>query len=373
MKHPRDLDPIHPKIAIVKSGPALAHVGDTITYKFTVTNPGDVALHNVALTDPKCNADPTLVSKTGGNTDAILDLTETWVYNCDHKITASDPDPLPNTGTVTGVDPLDKTVTANSSHSVDIIHPAIKVEKSGPAEAHEGDTVTYTFKVSNTGDVALTNVAAVDDVLGNVGTISSLDVGASTTLTKDFKIPSPSTSVDNTVTACGTDPLSAKVCDDDHHHLTPKHPAITVVKSGPATANANQTVTYTFKVTNTGDIDLKNVQVSDDKLGSIGTVASLAIGASTTLTKDFTVPSGSTAVDNTVTACGTDTLSLQVCANDHHHLDVTQVLGESVVRPAAPLAVTGADLAWRSLIGLLLLLGGVGLRVMRRRARRLDA
>ena len=145
-----------------------------------------------------------------------------------------------------------------------------------------------------------------------------------------------------------------------------------MVKSGPATATAGQSITYTFKVTNTGDIDLKNVQVSDDKLGSIGTVASLAIGASTTLTKDFTVPSG-TAVDNTVTACGTDTLSLQVCANDHHHLDVTQVLGESVVRPAAPLAVTGADLAWRSLIGLLLLLGGVGLRVMRRRARRLDA
>ena len=53
-----------------------------------------------------------------------------------------------------------------------------------------------------------------------------------------------------------------------------------------------------------------------DKLGSIGTLASLAIGQSTTLTKNFTVPSGSTAVDNTVTACGTDTLSLQVCATD---------------------------------------------------------
>ena len=366
------LDPIHPKVAIVKSGPAQAHVGDIVTYKFEVTNPGDVPLHNVVLTDPKCNTAPAISAKTGTGDD-ILDLEDHWFYTCDHKITTSDPDPLPNTGTVTGVDPLDKTVTANSSHTVDIIHPAIKVEKSGPAEAHEGDTVTYTFKVSNVGDVALTNVTAVDDVLGNVGKVSSLDVGASTTLTKDFKIPSPSTSVDNTVTACGTDPLSVKVCDDDHHHLTPKHPAITVVKSGPATATAGQTITYTFKVTNTGDIDLTNVQVTDDKLGSIGTIASLPIGASTTLTKDFTVPSGSTAVDNTVTACGTDTLSLQVCATDHHHLDVTQVLGENIVRPSAPLAVTGADLGWRSLIGLLLLLGGVALRVVRRRGRRSEA
>jgi len=363
------LDPIHPKIHIVKTGPAQAHVGDTITYNFEVTNPGDVPLHNIVLTDPKCDIAPTITAKTGTG-DAILDLEDHWFYSCTHKITAQDPDPLPNTGTVTGVDPLNKTVTDNSSHIVDIIHPAIQVQKSGPAEAHEGDTVTYTFKVTNTGDVALTNVTVVDDVLGNIGTINSLDVGATTTLTKDYKIPSPSTSVDNTVTACGNDPLSLQVCDTDHHHLTPKHPAITVVKSGPATATAGQTITYTFVVTNTGDIDLTNVQVTDDKLGSVGTVASLPVGASTTLTKDFTVPAGSTAVDNTVTACGTDTLSLQVCATDHHHLDVTQVLGEQVVRPSAPLAVTGTDLGWRSLIGLLLLLGGVALRVIRRRGRR---
>ncbi|MBV8161923.1 MAG: DUF11 domain-containing protein [Acidimicrobiia bacterium] len=352
----------------MKDGPALAHVGDVITYKFTVTNPGDVPLHNVTLTDPKCDAAPGIVSQTGSN-PAILDLPDTWAYTCKHTITASDPNPLPNTGTVMAVDPLNATVAASSSHTVQIIHPAIQVQKGGPAQAHEGDTVTYTFKVTNTGDVALANVTVVDNVLGTVGTINSLAVGASTTLTKDYKIPSPSTGVDNTVTACGTDPLSLQVCGNDHHHLTPKHPSIGVVKSGPATATVGQTVTYTFQVTNTGDIDLTNVQVSDDKLGSIGTVASLPVGASTTLTKNFTVPSGVSAVDNTVTACGTDTLSLQVCATDHHHLDVTQVLGEAVVN-SAPLAVTGTDLGWRSLIGLLLLFAGVTLRAVRRRGRR---
>jgi LPXTG-motif cell wall-anchored protein len=54
-------------------------------------------------------------------------------------------------------------------------------------------------------------------------------------------------------------------------------------------------------------------------------------------------------------------------------MDVTQVLGENIVKPAAPLAVTGTDLGWRSLIGLLLLLGGVALRVIRRRDRRSEA
>jgi hypothetical protein len=353
---------VHPGITVVKTGPATAHVGDVVTYSFKVTNTGDNALTNVQITDDKLGSIGTIASLAVNESKTLTkDFTVPNVAAVDNTVTAC------------GFDPLSLKVCDDDHHHLVTIHPAIKVEKSGPAEAHEGDTVTYTFKVTNTGDVALTNVTVVDDKLGSVGTISSLDVGASTTLTKDFTIPSPSTSVDNTVTACGTDPLSVKVCDDDHHHLTPKHPAITVVKSGPANATAGQTVTYTFKVTNTGDIDLTNVQVTDDKLGSIGTIASLPIGASTTLTKDFTVPSGLTAVDNTVTACGTDTLSLQVCATDHHHMDVTQVLGENVVRPSAPLAVTGTDLGWRSMIGLLLLLGGVALRVMRRRGRRSEA
>src|SRR5206468_1476711 len=157
-----------------------------------------------------------------------------------------------------------------------------------------------------------------DDKLGDIGTIALLSAGDSQTLTKNFTVPAGS-AVDNTVTACGTDPLSLKVCDDDHHHLVIVHPGITIVKSGPATAHVGDTITYNFAVTNTGDNALTNVQVNDDKLGSIGTIPSLAKGASTTLTNDLTVPAVM-AVDNTVTACGFDPLSLKVCDDDHHHL-----------------------------------------------------
>src|SRR5205085_400238 len=111
------LEPIHTHMTVAKSDPAQAHEGDRDTYSFEVTNPGDVPLHNVVLTDPKCNTAPAISAKTGTGDD-ILDLEDHWFYTCDHKITTSDPDPLPNTGTVTGVDPLDKTVTANSSHTV---------------------------------------------------------------------------------------------------------------------------------------------------------------------------------------------------------------------------------------------------------------
>ena len=314
------LHPIHPAINLTKDGPALAHVGDTVTYKFVVTNPGDVPLTNVSLTDPKCNAAPVLGSKTGGNNDDVLDLTETWSYTCTHVVTAGDPDPLPNTATVTGVDPLQKTVSAKASHLVDLIHPDITVQKSGALQAHPGDNVTYTFKVSNSGDTDLNNVSVDDNILGHIGTIASLPTGTSQTLTKGYPVPPGGGDITNTVTACGKDVLLLQVCDTDNHTLHRLNPAIMVIKSGPGTAHPGDIITYSFKVTNTGDTDLSNVTVDDDVLGHIATLPSLAVGASVTLTKDFKVPAGNTDITNTVTACGLDKLVLQVCDTDHHKL-----------------------------------------------------
>jgi uncharacterized repeat protein (TIGR01451 family) len=257
----------HPAIHIVKGGPAQVHVGDTITYTFEVTNIGDVPLHNVALTDAKCDSAATIVAKTGTGDD-VLDLADHWFYRCPHVVKATDADPLPNTATVRGLDPLDKTVTDTDDHLVDIVHPAI-----------------------------------------------------------------------------------------------------TVVKSGPATATAGQVITYSFKVTNSGDNDLQNVQLNDDKLGAVGTVPFLAVGASATLTKTYTVPAGVAVVDNTVIACGTDSLALKVCDDDKHHLDVpTAVLGVNFTR-GGELANTGANLFLRSMISLLLLAGSVFLHMLYRRSR----
>jgi hypothetical protein len=38
-------------------------------------------------------------------------------------------------------------------------------------------------------------------------------------------------------------------------------------------------------VTNTGDVDLEDIEVTDDKEGFIGTIAFLGVGQSRTLTK----------------------------------------------------------------------------------------
>ena len=67
-------------------------VGDIVTYIYNVTNTGDLPLKDVKVTDipewgPECT--PKYV-RGDNNEDNILDLSETWRYECVYKI----PDPL---------------------------------------------------------------------------------------------------------------------------------------------------------------------------------------------------------------------------------------------------------------------------------------
>jgi uncharacterized repeat protein (TIGR01451 family) len=205
-------------IQVVKGGPALAHIGDTVEYSFDVSLKDGtiIPLHDITLTDPRCNSAPTLVSKTGGNQDDILEPGETWSYTCSHVVTASDPDPLVNTATVTGTAPDERQTSDQDTHQVDIIHPAIQIVKSAsPTSVGPGATVTYTYEVTNVGDVNLFDVVVTDNKLGAICTIPELDVNASHTCTKTFVTPQLGGPIDNVATATGHDETGFEVTDTD--------------------------------------------------------------------------------------------------------------------------------------------------------------
>lgn len=253
----------------------------------------------------------------------------------------------------------------------DIPHPSINVVKYGPSTAHEGDTVTYNFQVTNTGDTDLDNVGIADDIAsGETCNKTTLSVGESTWCTASYTIPSPQVAdVVNHVVASGTDSSSeTTVTATDEHTLDVLHPSINVVKTGPSTASAGSTVTYTFTVTNTGDVALNSLTVVDSLTGS-GTYVSgdtdlddkLDLAETWVYTADYVIPSSQKAdVVNTVTACGYDAAQyneeeaavdgvrflainnskgVQACNQDSHSLSIPQVLGETTSTP--PLVVTG--------------------------------
>ena len=207
-------------IDIQKGGPTMAHVGDTITYTFDVSLTTPEPLFNVTVTDPNCNEGaPVYVS--GDDGDSVLEPGETWSYTCTHLVTTEDPDPLPNTATVQGTADDGRSTTDEDSHEVDLIHPAIDIVKTvNPTSGNPGDTVTYTYVVTNTGDTTLYNVSVDDDVIGHIGDIAELAPGESVTLTKDWVLPRRTLPVINVGTATGTDVLGKTVSANDDANVT---------------------------------------------------------------------------------------------------------------------------------------------------------
>jgi hypothetical protein len=131
-KHCTDI--VHPAIEVKKTADRqTAQVGDTIAYKFDVTNPGDIGL-TVTLSDPRCDAGTlTGPQKVAGDSDNSLEPDELWRYTCTHKVTVNDPDPLPNTVHVKGKDPLGGIVEDEDSATVDIVQPQPQPQAKPPA------------------------------------------------------------------------------------------------------------------------------------------------------------------------------------------------------------------------------------------------
>jgi len=68
----------------------------------------------------------------------------------------------------------------------------IQIEKTGPAEANAGDTITYSFTVINTGDVPLSNAQVDDELLSPNGDpifTGTIGAGETVTFTRDYVLP----------------------------------------------------------------------------------------------------------------------------------------------------------------------------------------
>jgi uncharacterized repeat protein (TIGR01451 family) len=170
-----------------------------------------------------------------------------------------------------------------------------------------GALVTYTYNVTNTGDVVL-NVSLVDDQFGTIFTNKTMAVGESNITIITVTLFADTT---NVATATGVYPLtSATVNATATATVTVIHPAISLTKTPSATKVENGTsVTYTYNVTNTGDTSLTG-NVTDDTFGFIGSFV-LSPGSWQTFTKTVTLTVNTT---NTATATGVDQLGTSVTA-----------------------------------------------------------
>jgi uncharacterized repeat protein (TIGR01451 family) len=366
-----ETDILNPDIDVTKSCTEFAQVGDTITYTITVTNTGDEDLEGITVDD-------TLLGDLSDDFADTLAAGDSESHDFDYLVTDQSPDPVPNSVTATGTGVSSEEVVDDTAGcSTDLLFPAINIVKDGPELVHRGDTITYTFEVTNPGEVELFDVELTDPIC-DAGTIvpgadvdSSLAVGEVWHFTCLHLVttedPDP---IPNTATVRGDTEEGEggnEVTDTDDHVVDIISPAIDIVKTvDEEVVPIGTTVTYTYVITNTGDTTLYEISVDDDILGHIGDIAVLEPGDSVTLTKDFVV--GDEPVINVGTAEGEDVLGRSVSADDD--ATVTPIAGENPPNPPnnPPTPFTGSDAGRLGLITIVLF--GIGVTVIASTRRR---
>lgn len=188
-----------------------------------------------------------------------------------------------------------------------------------------GESVTLTYRITNTGNVTLNNVQLVDDHLGPIGdTISSLAPGETIVRTATEVVTADITHV-ATVTGYfqnGNECVKVTACDSVSIDVV--SPAISLTKTAsPDSLDDTGTVTYTYVVTNVGDVTLHGFTLVDSELGDIEiTTESLAPGESFTVTRDAVIGSTTT---NEATVTGIDTCGHEVTDTATATVTVTRI------------------------------------------------
>ena len=339
-----------PSVSLAKIGEASGGdsnplvVGETIPYDYLVTNTGNVDLASVAVSDPNIGAvtcpPPAAPGLAPGDQETCTSATPHTVTQADVNLGS-----VSDTATATGKD-TKGAVSPVSDPSTFVVSstpmPKVVIHKTAavtPAADQEdvqlGDTIAYSYLVTNVGNVTLTSVAVDDPTIGNVTcptpATPGLDPGAAETCTADSPYVVAQPDMDNgkvvdTATATGTDIVGGTSPPSDPSTVTietvPPSPLVGIAKTGAVSpsgdqeaAQAGDTIQYSYLVTNTGNVTLTSVAVDDPTVGPTTcptpTAPGLAPGSAETCTADavYTVTQADVdrgSVTDTATATGTD-------------------------------------------------------------------
>ncbi len=313
-------------LSLVKSTSSSGYgaAGDTLDYSYVVKNTGTTTLSGISVTDsliPDVNCPPG-------------DLTPGSSETCtgSYTVTQADVDngSVTNTATASGNNPDSVMETSNtSSVTVDAstATSSLSLSKSTTSSGYgaAGDTIDYSYLVTNTGTTTLSNVAVSDNLIATVSCPpGSLAPGASETCTGSYTATQADVdagSVTNTATASATNPSNTTETSGSATVTVDASNATSSLSLSKATTSsgygaAGDVIDYSYLVTNTGTTTLSGVGVTDNLIANVSCPpGSLAPGASETCTGSYTVTQADVdhgSVTNTASASATDPQSNSV-------------------------------------------------------------
>jgi uncharacterized repeat protein (TIGR01451 family) len=372
-----------PRVTLTKSA-AVAdgtadEAGDIINYTIHVANAGNMTLTGITVSDPSVSGLAYVSGDTDG--DNKLDLTETWVYTASHTVTQADIDnggvvdpalTYDNTASVT-TDQGGADADANDSDSASVAivqDPRISLTKSavvadGTADA-AGDVINYTIHVANAGNMTLTGLTVTDPSVtglayasGDANNDGKLDLTetwiytASHTVTQadidNGGVVDPGLTYDNTASVTtdqGADDPDASDSDSASVPIV-QSPSISLDKTatvpGGTADTAGEVISYTIDLSNTGNMTLTGVSVSDPSVSDLAAVMSggfnsgdtdqdgmLDLGETWHYTASHTVTQSELNAGGTIDNTASVTTAQGASANDSASVTVVQPLTSGI-------------------------------------------
>ncbi|HYH48806.1 MAG TPA: hypothetical protein VEG38_04590 [Acidimicrobiia bacterium] len=263
-------------------------VGEPVPYSFTVTNYGNLPLKDITVRDPFVDQVSCPATEVGPG--------EQIVCTAAHTTTQEDLDSgqVANIAEVTGTDSNGGKVTAHSAAVTvrALFDPAVTIVKSTPATTFSsvGQQIPYTFTVTNVGNVTLDGIVVTDPKVGQVNCPSRRLASTSTrTCTASYTVKQADLDageIVNQASVTGLAPGGREISAVSNQHVLSgaPRPELAIVKAGssPFYDEPDDSIDYSFTVTNTGNQTLNDVAVTDPLLGgTVCSVPSLAPGTDT--------------------------------------------------------------------------------------------
>ncbi len=293
-----------------------------VTYSYLLTNTGNVTLTGIALVDNHVDAAPVCVAVT-------LAPLATTTCSAVYTVTQADLDAGANiVNSVTASST--QGATATDSLSIPVVQTkSMTVEKSSATTSISATgAVTYSYLLTNTGNVTLTGIALVDNHVDAAPVCVAVTLAplATTTCSAVYTVTQADldagANIVNSVTASSTQGATAT---DSLSIPVVQTKSMTVEKSSATTSiSATGAVTYSYLLTNTGNVTLTGIALVDNHVDAapVCVAVTLAPLATTTCSAVYTVTQAdldaganivnSVTASSTQGATATDSLSIPV-------------------------------------------------------------
>ena len=263
--------------------PAVVRSGQSVKVTYELTNTGAVSISNIQVREKLSRTPKTMKNLAIGATTTVEFTAK--MGNSDltsgAEITFK---PAGNGQTETAV---------IEDQTIPVAVKGLNVELSVDRNAVDiGETIRLILTARNEGNITYSNVSATDKKLGTVFEGLTIPAYATISEEKQITVTEPSSyqlklnMEDNTGTTntIDTNSVSVSAYDPEKELLL----TLLLTSDKESITEANEDVSMTVVVTNTSNVDCKNVAITQNAV-SIYTIPELAAGQSVTVKRDFTV------------------------------------------------------------------------------------